>query len=99
MQPGTGLKAKDDTEVTTVCKKLPVVGLTNIGNTCFMNSILQCMFVSDALTRFFAEEFTKERGQRLAPAYHALVSKAMMTKPGSAVYPSELKIAISKKAP
>jgi ubiquitin carboxyl-terminal hydrolase 8 len=77
------------------------VGLRNIGNTCYMNSILQCVFGTTMLSEYFMSgRFSKEqkhRSCRLAEAYYETLKKAHSS--GSVITPSDLKSAVARRAP
>jgi ubiquitin carboxyl-terminal hydrolase 2 len=57
--------------------KYEPAGLRNIGNTCFMNSILQCVIATPYLHHYFTSAFKSEKHSRrtsLADAFESLVN-------------------------
>jgi hypothetical protein len=89
-------------------------GLNNLGNTCFMNSMLQCLSVSEPFTNFFLEDREEDKtpayiydinngnllssNGRLAHAYAAL-TRAMWSGKFKDVSPIPLKKFLSDRAP
>ena len=70
------------TEPISLYKEPTKIGLNNIGATCFMNSTLQCLSQTEALTNFFLKEKNKNlllqnnwKNQQLAPIYLDLIKK------------------------
>ncbi|KDN35786.1 cysteine proteinase [Tilletiaria anomala UBC 951] len=85
-----------------------LVGLQNLGNTCFMNSALQCMSNTLELQQYFVSGVYKQElnsdnplgmGGALAEAFGSLLEKIWSPNTHGAIVPREFKYAVSRFAP
>mmetsp|Transcript_7503 Transcript_7503/g.21917 ORF Transcript_7503/g.21917 Transcript_7503/m.21917 type:complete len:1185 (+) Transcript_7503:311-3865(+) len=101
---------KNGKVVADVHERAGKVGLNNLGNTCFMNSALQCLSHSTPITRYFLSGgFKKDinpdnplgTGGKLALAYHSTIQGLWMnaSKGHTSTSPTDLKRAIALFAP
>ncbi|KAF3936345.1 hypothetical protein ABW19_dt0210331 [Dactylella cylindrospora] len=81
------------------------VGFSNLGNTCYMNSALQCLKSVEELSRYFVEKhYQKELNiknpigskGKIATVYGQLMQQVYSSNASSSVAPREFKLAVGR---
>ena len=77
-----------------------IIGLNNIGATCYMNSTLQCLSNTNKLTEYFLNKYKQNPNRIMADAYHKLLLHLWDRENNNKPYsPYEFKEVLSKENP
>jgi len=77
-----------------------LIGLNNIGATCYMNSTLQCLSNTNKLTEYFLTKYKQNKNRIMANAYYKLLLNLWdINKNNKSYSPYEFKEVLSKENP
>ena len=80
--------------------KIVLIGLNNIGATCYMNATLQCLSNSKKLTEYFLEQFKKDTNKIMTNEYYEVLKNLWNVDSKEKAYsPNSFKEVLSKENP
>lgn len=94
----TGLQNESSSYRSSSDSKKGVVGIRNIGNTCYMNSVLQCLSNTKSLTEYVLDEADGADG-KLIRVYRDLLSRIWSGNDGHPVDTTAFKSAFQRLSP